>query len=196
MGLICICVLVWHGPDHWCTNICVSIVLKLNVFFTAWPAGRTLSYRATPQWSDVVQFYVRSSTVLFPNMFLQISCFTSGICTECSPRARPLWHLKLGAIHFSKTLGTTDQTTRRYTQGQNWTVAKAQDLYLGGVRVFISARTQLSLVRFFMLFNSSSGKCCDGTSIRTWPLPSRSFPIHQSSYHSVVCSLVVDSIAK
>jgi hypothetical protein len=49
--------------------------------------------------------------------------------------------------------------------------------------------SQLFCLKFLWLSSVLSGKCWDGTLIRPWPHPSKSFPIHLSSYYPTLYSL-------
>jgi hypothetical protein len=79
--------------------------------------------------------------------------------------------------------GTTSQKTVLST-------GSTLDLYSGGARIESQSGHQLS----WLSFPGSSTKMPNSISTTPRPLPSKSFPIHQSSYHSTLCSLVTGSV--
>jgi hypothetical protein len=62
--------------------------------------------------------------------------------------------------------------------------------------VFSSGRAPIILTKDLCIFSVSLGKLPDTASINPQVLPSKSFPIHVLSYHSIPRSLASDNIVK
>jgi hypothetical protein len=65
----------------------------------------------------------------------------------------------------------------------------ALGLYLGGAWFESRPGRSLSWLRLLVGVLSSPGTCWDSTPMRPWLQPSKSFPIHQSFCHLMLCSL-------